>query len=437
MKTIPNNKLAILGFGREGQSTLRFLLKQNKNSNITILDQNPDLKSLIKQNFPHHLKKINFQSGSQYLTDLNLFHIVYKTPGINPHQKEIITAKKKGIIFSSNTKLFFEICKGKIIGITGSKGKSTTTSLIYHLLKQNKIKTKLIGNIGTPALDFLGHNKKDVIYCMELSSFQLMDLTQSPHIAVFHHVFPEHLDYHKNFTEYLKAKQNIALFQTNRNHFIYNANSPTAIKTSKLTLAKLHPFQDVLPNFLKAENIMLPGKHNLYNVQPAIIIGKILHLSQTKIKKAVRTFNPLPHRLENAGTYQTISFIDDSLATNPEATIAAIQTYQDNLGTIILGGASKNLDYSKLINPLQQTEVKNIILFPPTGDKIHKTLKTKLKKTKFFPVKSMVSAIKLAYKHTPSNTVCLLSTASPSFGIFKDYTDRGNQFKKYAQQLGI
>lgn len=434
---IPQSHLLILGFGREGQSCLKYLLQHFSGLDLTIADQNPQTKKILKTNFPKAHQDIKVLSGQNYLNNLHQYQLIFKTPGIHPHHPQIKNLNPQKTLITSITQLFFEVCRGTIIGITGSKGKSTTASLIHHLLIKNNLPVQLVGNIGKPVLDHLGKNLPQTIYCLELSSFQLMDLTTSPHIAVIQDIFPEHLDYHQNFNEYLTAKQNITRFQKSTDHLIYNADSQTASQTASITKAQLHPFTQIFPQFLKPQDNPLPGKHNLYNLWPAIIIGQIYHLTKTQIRTAIKSFTPLTHRLQKVGHYHQLTFINDSAATNPEATIAAIAAFQNKIGTIILGGTDKNLDYSKLIKPLQKTSLQNIILFPPTGKKIAKILKPHLPQINFLPASSMRQAIKLAYQHTPPHTVCLLSAASPSFGLFKDYQDRGNQFAAWAKSHSL
>lgn len=430
---IPVSRILILGFGREGQSTLNFLTKNYKNLNLTIADQNTETEKTLRNLFPK-LKNISILTGAKYPTILNSFQLVFKSPGIS-HHAPIFKSLSPHTILTSQTKLFFEVCRGTIIGVTGTKGKSTTTSLIHHVLKQNKLPAILLGNIGLPALDYLDKNNLETIYCFELSSHQLSDLYRSPHISVIQAISPEHLDYYKDFNEYVNSKLNIARYQTPLDHLIYNSTQSWPRKAAKLTLAHLHPFSKNKPPFLNQKKIPLKGTFNYLNIWPSIIVAYLYKLNQNQIRNAIYSFTPLSHRLQTVATRNGIQFIDDSLSTTPVATNAALQTFKNKIGTLILGGAEREQEFTQLIPYLKKFTPTNIILFDPTGPRIRTTLEPKLPNINYYKADSMQQAIELTYKHTPNNKICLLSTAAPSFGMFKDYEDKAAQFIYWIQKL--
>jgi len=404
------DKILILGFAREGQSTKTFLHKRFPNLQIDTADQ---------------------KDGPDYLNHLQDYQIIIKTPGISPHLPEIIAAKKAGVIFTSQTQLFFELCKGRIIGVTGTKGKSTTASLIHHVLSTNGILCHLVGNIGQPALDYLDDIKKDDWVVMELSSYQLMDLQKSPHIAILQNIYPDHLDYHLDFEEYKTSKLNITKFQTPADYLITAVDVPT--RAQKIIIE---------PQPVESQ---LLGRHNLYNIQPAIIIGKLLKIPEENILSAIKIFTPLDTRLTRVGEINGVIFYEDVLATIPEATIAALDAFPSGIKTLIAGGYERKQNYSKLAHKILDTGIKSLVLFPATGVRIEQAVKNLSPSpllnqergagVRCYHVTSMNEAVQLAFSHTASGEIVLLSPAAPSFTLFKDYRDESAQYRSAIQKL--
>jgi len=388
--------------------------------------------------------------GENYLKAVKKYELIIKTPGIPIHLPEIEKAFKAGKI-TSQTEIFFENCPGRIVGITGTKGKGTTSSLIYKILKQEGIKAHLIGNIGRPVLSMLFSATPNDVYVYELSSHQLYNLKKSPQIAVLLNIYLDHLDYYKNFKEYVKAKANITRYQTKDDYLIYNFSDKTIREIAKKSKAKKIPFDRIKSKFLiNIQNkISWIGKLNLPDIQAAIAVGRIFGISAQKIAEAIKNFKPLAHRLEYIGTYQEIKFYNDSAATIPEATISALDILGDKVQTIFLGGSDKRLDFKNLAKRILKSKIKNLIFFPDTGEKIWQAIQKAENKisqkrlanhplaSRFKPffVNNMAEAVKLAYQHTQKGKICLLSCASASFSIFKDYKKRGDLFKKYVKKI--
>ncbi len=371
LQDLKNKSILILGFGREGQSTLEFLQKHFPQKEIGITDQ---------------------KYGENYLGKLKDYDVIIKSPGV-PFLPEIKKAKAEGKIITSTTQIFFEEFKGKIIGVTGTKGKSTTASLIYEVLKIGGLDVYLVGNIGQPALGLLDKINEHSIVVYELSSFQLADLTKSPHIAIITNIYVDHLDWHGSFENYKNAKENIGRFQTKNDVLISNKSG----------------------------------------VEAAEIVGRLFKIPQKKINRAIKNFKSLPHRLEFVGEVNGIKFYNDSLATNPHATIFGIKTLGNKVETLIAGGFDRGVDYSILGPVIAKSKIKTLILFPDTGEKIWKSVKGKAEGVKKFDANSMKEAVKLAFKKTSRGKICLLSPASASFNMFKNYEDRGNQFKDWVK----
>jgi UDP-N-acetylmuramoyl-L-alanine---L-glutamate ligase len=444
LKYLENKKILILGFGREGQDTL-FFLRKILSQNILTIGDKTNFKNFDKkiQNIIKNDGKIKLQLGKNYLKNLENYDIIIKSPGISPYLPEIKKLKNKNKIITSQTQIFLENCPGKVIGVTGTKGKSTTTSLIYQILKTAKFKTHLVGNIGKPALSFLSKTGKNDIFVYELSSHQLLDIKKSPQLAVFLNIYPEHLDYYPGFKEYFEAKANITNFQTEKDYFIYNKKQKMICGLAKKSKAKKIPFDAInIEKIIKIKDIPLMGKFNLENVKAAIAVAKIFNVSDEIIAKAIKSFKPLPHRLEFVGIYKGIKFYDDAISTIPEATMAAMETLGSEVQTLFLGGFERNIDFTELAKKILKSKIKNIILFPTTGQKIWETIIKEAKKKKIknlpknFSVNNMKDAVAFAYSKTSRGKICLLSTASSSFSIFKNYEEKGDLFQKYVKKLG-
>jgi UDP-N-acetylmuramoylalanine--D-glutamate ligase len=438
LEKLKNKKILILGFGREGKDTFLFLRKLFPEKILGIADINENLK--IDQNLKED-KKIRWHLGKDYLKAIKDYEIVIKSPGISVHLPEIENAFKEKKI-TSQTEIFFKNCKGKIVGVTGTKGKSTTASLIYRILKEGKKKVHLIGNIGKPVLDYLKFSKKDEIFVYELSSHQLYNLKISPQVAVFLNLYPDHLDYYKDLNEYSRAKANITLWQTENDFLIYNFKDENVRKIAEKSKAKKIPIKDY-SNVLKNIGIKKTpfyGEFYGLNIACAVEVGKIFKIEKEKIKKAIEKFRPLPHRLEYVGKFKGIEFFNDSASTTPKTTIEALKSFGKKVQTLIVGGYDKKLNFESLVQEILKRKVKNLILFPGTGEKIWREILKRVKDESKLPkailVQNMKDAVKTAFEITEKGKICLLSPASASFGIFRDYKERGNLFKKYLRYYG-
>jgi UDP-N-acetylmuramoylalanine--D-glutamate ligase len=395
LENLKDKKIIILGCGREGKDTYKTLKKIFKDKKIDFTDQKLD---------------------KNYLEKLSKYDVIIKTPGI-PLEKIKPYISSKNIV-TSQTEIFLNNIKGKIIGVTGTKGKSTTSSLIYKILKDHKLNVKLIGNIGKPVLRYLLNSKPNQIFVYELSSHQLSNIQTSPDIAVFLNIYREHLDYYKNFTSYFKAKTNITKFQTKDNFFIFNED-----------------FEKIKNIKTKANKIPIEKNFSQFGIHPdslgaAIAVSRIFGITKKEIKESIKNFERLDSRMELVNTVNNVKYYNDSLATIEEATIFSLNQLK-NVDTLILGGQDRGGDYKKLCEEIKKRKIRNIILFPDTGKKIFKQLKNE-KEMRLFNVSNMKEAVKIAKENTKK--ICLLSPAAPSFNLFKDYKDRANQFKKYVNK---
>jgi UDP-N-acetylmuramoylalanine--D-glutamate ligase len=429
LEELKNKKILIVGRGIEGNAAYKYLRKHLPNSVIDIVDQ---------------------KDGNNYLDKQKNYDIAVKSPGVKP---ELIK-----IPYTTSTNIFLSNAKGKVIGVTGTKGKSTTSTLIYKMLRGSGINAYFGGNIGQSSLDFLDKLNDQSWTVLEMSSFQLQDLKIGPHIAVMLMIESEHLDYHKTFAAYIDAKRNIFRFQTPSDFAVINRDYLVSHESDIFTKGKVFNISrerkcengsyvkdDIVwmskdgrkEKIIDVDKIKLLGRHNLENVCAAVCAATIVGVSKASIRKVLSEFSGLEHRLEFVKDINGIRFYNDSLATIPQATIEALESLPET-ETLIAGGHDRGLDYLPLAQYLSNGQVKTLILFPPTGkriwEEICKIVPEKSRPEKF-DVKTMEEAVRIAIAKTLPGKICLLSPASASFGIFKDYKDRGEQFKREVLRL--
>lgn len=414
-----HKKVAILGYGLEGQDVEKFLKK--KGADVKILDKKFD---------------------KNYLSNLSDFDIIVRSPGVYRYLPEIVAAEKKGVVITSAIKIFFDECPAKIIGVTGTKGKGTTSTLIYEILKKAGKEVYLAGNIGKPYLELLSVVSPNSYVVLEMSSFQLIDLGKSPHIAIVLNITSDHMDWHKNQDEYINAKKNIVKFQKEDDFAVINEDYD--IPKSFVEVAKgaiVYFSKKTLEQDYK-KDLILRGEHNLENIAAAVETAKILNIKKDIILKTVRGFKGLEHRLEFVREVSGVKFYNDSFATGPQSTIAAINSFTEP-ETLIMGGSDKGFDYLELGEVINnKRNIKNIILIGTTGPKIEKYLNKDLEFKKMHNLRcwnlgfsDMKEIVDKAVSITKPGGVVILSPASASFDMFKDYKDRGNQFKRMVESL--
>ena len=427
-------KIAILGFGREGRSLLEYLRSSPRyaDAEFWVLDKNEAVASELPND-----PRVHDMCGPRYLTNLTRFHTLFRSPGISYTLPQLVAAKRKGVRISSATKLFFDEIQNveprppMLIGVTGSKGKGTTATLLHDMLVRSGFRALLAGNIGKPMLDVLSEAGEAECVILELSSFQLQDLHVSPHIAVVLDIFPEHLDIHKTVREYLGAKMRIGKYQTNRDRIFYFIGNDGSREVAMKSLAQ--------------KTGVNPGTEGIAkNYEMAAAVARFMECPETIIERAIREFKGLPYRLEKVRTMGEVAFYNDSAATNPYATAAAIRSFR-NPTVLIAGGRDKQLDYTPLAKAIAESaHVTHIILFGENREKI-KTAVGRIVKRKVTIEEcgDLKSAIALAHKIAKKlasipphrSATVLFSPASASFDMFKSYVERGEIFTSIVQSL--
>lgn len=424
-------KVAILGFGTEGKSAFNYFQKRGAEVEIREEDKSIEL--------PEGVVAV---TGETYLDDLDKYDVVVRSPGVNPGKI------KTNAVVTSVTKEFFANCPSPIIGVTGTKGKGTTSTLIALILKAAGKTVHLGGNIGVPALDFLADVKPDDIVVLELSSYQLDDLNQSPHIAVGLMIASDHLQYHKTRDEYIKAKSHIFTFQKSNDVAVYFAQNTDTTGIAEKSKGQKRPFFDEDWTHIKGgelwfkdqkvcrlSEIGLLGSHNLQNIAAAINATVDYAGHMDVIANVLTKFKGLAHRLEFVGEHNGVRYINDSYGSVPEATQAAVEAFKEPV-VLILGGYDKGNDMSDLCQYIAKNKrVHTVLLVGNTTDKIKQLLDKAEYKSYKFGFKSMAEVVLAAAKSADKGDVVLLAPGTSSFDMFKNFEDRGVQFKQAVNGL--
>jgi UDP-N-acetylmuramoylalanine--D-glutamate ligase len=430
---LQGKKVCIVGFGREGKAMFEAIQRHAPDTYVTMADKNPDafkeIVTKLENEVPFAIKHgFHMHNGEKiWLREIDSFDVIVKSPGIpmNP-ELERVSAK-----ITNSTQIFLEEAADRgaiVIGVTGSKGKSTTSSLIHHILKEAGKNTYLVGNIGEPAIAHVDDAMPGVIFVQEMSSYQLMHITVSPPIAVVTAFFPEHLDYHGTLDAYREAKTNIARFQRGSDAVFYDETSDGAAKIAAAGTGRKIPFRlEQAP--VSIADTQLLGEHNLRNIAAAFLVTTSLGVDEETAMRAIRSFTPLHHRLELVSSAHGIRWVDDAISTTPESAIAALDALGVDVATMLLGGQDRGMDFAELGRRIAASEVKTVILFPETGTRIEKALREAGAKARMEHVETMQQAVTLALEHTSKGRTCLLSPASPSYNLHKNFEERGKAFK--------
>ena len=452
---LKKNKIAIIGLGVSNIPLLDYMY--NLKVNVTVFDDR-DIQN-IPTDILEIVKKYNFKYffGVDCLKKLIGFDIVFRSPSCMPTRKELVLEKENGAIITTEIEMFMKIFPGKVIGVTGSDGKTTTTTLIYEILKNNGYNCYLGGNIGIPLFTKLNEMKSEDIAVLELSSFQLMGMQISPDISVITNITPNHLNIHSSYEEYIDAKKNIFKFQDQKGIVVLNydnditrdckkdAEGKVILYSSKEKLedgiilddSVIKECKDKLRrHILNTDDLILRGRHMHENACAAIAATSSL-VEIENAAKVIKEFKGVEHRLEFVKELDGVKWYNDSIGSSPTRTIAGLKSFGEKI-TLIAGGYDKNLDYTPLAVPILD-KVYNLILVGQTANKIFDAVKAENEKQNkninIYMCDEFKEAVLTARKVTKSGEVVLLSPASASFDMFKNFADRGNRFKELVNNL--
>lgn len=448
-------KVAIIGLGVSNLPLIDYLYE--KKARVTVFDDREESK-LSKETL-EKLKKYQFNTsfGKDCLKNLKNFDIIFRSPSCLPTKKELQEEEKRGAIITTEIEMLMKMCPCKIIGVTGSDGKTTTTSLIYAILKKAGYHTYLGGNIGTPLFTKLAEMKPDDIVVLELSSFQLMGMKISPQIGVITNITPNHLNIHKDYQEYIDAKKNIFLYQSEKDIVILNYDNEITKACSNQAPGKVVYFSSkeklengfivdknvikecndsIRKHMVDTSDIILRGTHNYENIATALAATHTLVNSDIAIE-AIKEFKSVEHRLEFVKEINHVKWYNDSVSSSPTRTIAGLHSFEEEI-VLIAGGYDKNLDYTPLAKPILE-KVKTLILLGQTSGKIFEAVKGEEeksnKKVDIYMCNTLAETVELAKKVAKPNQIVLFSPASASFDLFKNFADRGEQFKNLVNNL--
>lgn len=453
---IKNKRVAVLGIGISNMPLIKYLV--NLGVNVTAFDKN------TFENLSDSLSQLNgfsvkYSLGANYLDELNGFDVIFRTPGMRPDLPQLVKAVENGAELTSEMEVFISLCPAQIIAVTGSDGKTTTTTLIYKILTEEGYNCWLGGNIGTPLLSKIDEVKETDKVVLELSSFQLMTIKQCPNISVITNISPNHLDVHKSLNEYIEAKKNIFLNQTENDKLILNYDNditkgfgPDAkgkcvffsrvnnidtgvmLKDGKIVVKKENEEIEVVD----AEDIRIPGVHNIENYMAATA-ATIDYVKPETIKKVAVTFNGVEHRIELARELNGIKFYNSSIDSSPSRTIAALSTFKNKV-ILICGGKDKGIPYDS-IGQIIAEKVKVLLLIGATAPKIEEAFNNYINQTdsesevKIIHCTTYEEVVNRAYAEATAGDCIILSPASTSFDMFKNFEQRGNKFKELVNEL--
>ena len=448
-------KVAVIGLGVSNLPLLEYLY--NKKAQVTVFDERT-LEEIPEET----INKINTYEfdtffGKNCLENLNGFNVIFRSPSCLPTRPELQKEADRGAIVTTEVEMLMEMCPCKIIGVTGSDGKTTTTSLINEILQHAGYKTFLGGNIGTPLFTKLPEMEPNDIVVLELSSFQLMNMNISPDIAVITNITPNHLNIHKDYQEYIDAKKCIFKNQKENGILILNYDNDITRECSKEANGKVIFFSSktkldsgfivdddiikecndgIRKHILNTDEVILRGNHNFQNIATALAATKTLVDTDVAVE-AIKKFRPVEHRIEFVREIDGVKWYNDSASSSPTRTISGLNAFKENI-ILIAGGYDKNLEYEPLAKPVID-KVSTLILIGQTAEKIYDVVKNESekenKKININMCDTLEQTIEIAKKSAKKGDVVLFSPASASFDMFKNFADRGNKFKDLVNKI--
>lgn len=441
---VKGKNVTVIGIGVSNMPLIKFLCKLG--ANVTARDKKE--KTEIKDKAAELEKMgVKLVLGEKYLENITE-QIIFKTPGMRPDNPYLLDAVKNGSVLTSEMELFFELCPCKIFAVTGSDGKTTTTTLIYNILKHAGYTCYLGGNIGRPLIGDIEEIGENDMAVLELSSFQLFSMKKSANVAVVTNLSPNHLDWHKDMAEYEEAKKNVYKFQTVQDKLIVNFDNEItremfaeangkALYFSRKTENGVHAANGVVKDengaeIMKVSDIKLPGNHNLENYLAAAAATKD-YVTFDDIKAVAKEFGGVEHRIELFHEFNGIKFYNDSIASSPTRTLAALNSFNQKL-IMISGGYDKKIPFDEIGEPVQE-KVKELVLVGATAEKIKAAVEKAGNSTHITVCTSFEDAVKTAYGYAKEGDIVILSPMCASFDLFDNFMQRGNRFKSLVNSI--
>lgn len=454
-KDLTSQKVAVIGLGVSNIPLIDYL--HQKRADVTVFDDREESK--IDSKIIEKIKEYDFKFflGKDNLKKLNGYDLIFRSPSCLPSKKELVAEKERGAIVTTEIEQLMKMAPCKIIGITGSDGKTTTTTLTYEVLKDAGYNCYLGGNIGIPLFTKLGEMKPEDIIVLELSSFQLMGMTISPNISAITNITPNHLNVHKDYQEYIDSKKNIYKYQDESGILVLNADNEITSNCQKEANGKVILFSSekklkdgyivdegiikeckdgLRRHLIDTKEIKLKGVHNYQNICTVLALTNTL-VDTEKALETIKKFSGVHHRLELVRTIDDVEWYNDSASTTPTRGISALNSFDKEI-ILIAGGADKNLDYTPIAKPIVE-KVKSLILIGQTATKIYDAVKKELevqdKQLDIHMCETFKQSLDLARRIAKPGQVVLFSPASTSFDMFKDMYDRGDKFKEEVNKL--
>ena len=454
-KFLNNRKVAVIGLGVSNLPLLDYL--HDKKAKVTVFDQRT-IDEIPKETMDKITEySFEFSLGQFYLDKLKGFELIFRSPSCLPTVPELVEAEQNGAIVTTEVELVLKMTPSKVIGITGSDGKTTTTTLIHEILKHAGYNCFLGGNIGTPLFTQIEKMRPEDIVVLELSSFQLMGMEISPDISVITNISPNHLNIHKDYEEYIEAKKNIFKHQNKDGILIINHDNEITNPLNREANGKVIYFSSktkledgfivdgdiikeseagIRKHILNVKDIKLRGVHNFENICTALAATKTL-VDTDIASEAIKEFQGVEHRLELIREIDGVKWYNDSVSSSPTRTIAGLNSYNEEI-VLIAGGYDKNLDYTPIAKPIVE-KVKTLILLGQTSGKIYEAVKAELEKQNknlnIYMCDSLEETVKKAQKYAKRGQIVLFSPASASFDMFKNFADRGEKFKNLVNKI--
>ena len=454
---IKDKKIAIIGVGVSNIPLIDYFYE--KKANVTVFDNRE--KSEIDEEIIRKIEKYNFNYffGKDNLENLKGFDMIFRSPSAMPFKKEFEEEVKRGAILTTEIEMVLKLAPCKVIGVTGTEGKTTTTSLIYEITKTAGYNCFLGGNIGKPIFTKVKDMKPDDLIILEMSSFQLIDMQVSPDISLVTNVYPDHLNIHRSYDEYKDAKKTIFKYQNEQGIVVLNYNNEITNSFSKEAKGKVIFFSSkeklkdgyiydekdgnikycengIETIILNKKDTKLRGIHNYENICAALAVTSSI-VDKEKQIEAIKNFNGVEHRLEFVKEIDNVKYYNDSIGTSPASTIAGLNAFDENI-ILLAGGSDKGLDYKEIGEKIAE-KVRILILCGPTSDKLEEATRKGLEKLgktiQIFRTNNLEESVKLARKNTKEGDVVLFSPASASFDAFKNFMERGEKFKEYVNNL--